>query len=183
MSKFLSRFSPFDLIIIALLSACGIAIKPYVRILTQMAVGTLIPAGTVSGIVYMIWMVAPCAITKKRGTGILAGIVQSILVVVFDMLGNKGIANLLVYVVPGIALELGMMLSPKYINSVVSGFFAGMLANAAGSLIMGGLFMRIPAVPLITSSVIGGISGGIGGVIGYQLAAMTAVFKTNLADK
>lgn len=177
MNKFLSKFSPFDLIIISLLSACGIAIKPFVRILTQMAVGTFIPAGVVSGIIYMIWIVLPCAIVKKRGTAILVGIVQSVLVVVFDMLGNKGIANLLVYVVPGIALELGMLVVPKYIHSTISAFFAGMLANATGSYIMGAIFMRMPFAPLVFSIIVGGISGGIGGIIGYRLLAVILMFN------
>jgi len=177
MKKFLSNFSPFDLIIISLLSACGIAIKPFVRILTQMAVGTFIPAGTVAGVIYMIWVVLPCALVKKRGTAILVGIIQSILVIVFDMLGNKGIANLLVYVVPGIALELGMLLVPGYVHSIIWGFFAGMLANASGSLIQGAVFMRLPLIPLMSSVIIGGISGGIGGVIAYRLAVMVKMFN------
>ncbi|MDO9535035.1 MAG: hypothetical protein Q7J85_06810 [Bacillota bacterium] len=33
--KFLLKFSTFDFVIIALLSACGIATKPFVRLLAQ----------------------------------------------------------------------------------------------------------------------------------------------------
>ncbi|MCR4431124.1 MAG: ECF transporter S component [Tepidanaerobacteraceae bacterium] len=177
MSKFLNRFSPFDLIIISLLSACGIAIKPFVRLLTQMAVGTFIPAGTVAGIIYMIWIVLACAIVRKRGTALLVGIVQSVLVVAFDMLGNRGIANLLTYVVPVIVMELGMLLIPGYVYSMLTGFLAGMLVNATGSLVVGAVFMRMPMIPLMVSTMVGGISGGIGGVIGYRLAEIVRMFK------
>ena len=99
--KFLAKYTTFDFMIIALLSACGIATKPFVRILAQIFTGSIIPVGTVAGIFYMLWIVLACTIVQKRGTAILVGIVQSVLVVVFDMLGNRGLANLLVYVVRG----------------------------------------------------------------------------------
>ena len=42
----------------------------------------------------------------------LTGIVQSIPVVVLAMLGNMGLGNLLVYILPGIVLELGLLFFP-----------------------------------------------------------------------
>lgn len=65
MSKFLARFSTFDLVMIALLSAGGVAIKPFVRILAEVLAGTIIPSGTVAGVIYMLWIVLACSITKK----------------------------------------------------------------------------------------------------------------------
>lgn len=176
-NKTLSKFTPFDLIIIALLSACGVAVKPFVRLLTQALVGTFIPAGTVAGVIYMLWIVLACSIVKKRGTGVLVGIVQAVLVVVFDMLGNRGAANLLVYVLPGISLELGMLMFPRYVSGVVSAFTAGMLANATGALIVGAVFMRLPAFPLITSLLVAFISGGVGGIVGYRLYGVITMFR------
>ena len=107
--KFLVKFSTFDFVIIALLSACGIATKPFVRLLAQVFTGTFIPIGTVAGIFYMLWIVLACSIVKKRGTAILVGIVQCVLVEMFDMLGNRGLANLLVYEVPALTLDIGML--------------------------------------------------------------------------
>jgi len=174
MKKFLGRFTTFDLVSIALLSACGIAAKPFVRLLTQMLTGTIIPAGAVAGIFYMLWIVLACGVTKKRGTAILVGIVQALLVVVFDMLGNMGLGNLLVYILPGIVLELGMLLFPGYVSSVFSGFTAGMLANVTGSFLKGLVFMRLPLVPLLISLGLAAVSGGAGGVIGFKLYDMVA---------
>ena len=174
MKKLLRSFTTFDLVIIALLAACAIASKPFVRLLTQMLTGTLIPAGAVAGVFYMLWIVLACSITKKRGTAILMGIVQSLLVVIFDMLGNMGLGNLLVYIVPGIILELGMLLFPRYVSSIFSGFTAGMLANVTGSFLKGLVFMRLPLAPLLISLGLAAISGGLGGVIGYKLYAMIA---------
>ncbi len=167
--RFLDRFSTFDLVIIALLSAGGVASKPFVRFLAQSVIGTLLPAGTVAGVIYMLWIVLACAIVGKRGTAILVGIVQSILVVVFDMMGNRGLANLLVYVIPGVTLEVVLLLFPRYVSSLLSGFTAGMAANATGSLIVGALFLRLPVVPLLVSVTGAAFSGGLGGIVAVKL--------------
>ncbi len=169
MEKVLRRFSTFDLLIIALLSACGIATKPFVRMLAQILAGTLIPAGAVAGVFYMLWIVLACSITRKRGTAILVGIVQAVLVVIFDMLGNKGLGNLLIYIMPGITLELVMFIFPKYVSSVFSGLVAGLTANVTGAFLMGVVFMHLPLIPLGISLGLAAISGGVGGVIGFKV--------------
>ncbi|NMB40762.1 MAG: ECF transporter S component [Firmicutes bacterium] len=175
--KFLAKYTTFDFMIIALLSACGIATKPFVRILAQIFTGSIIPVGTVAGIFYMLWIVLACTIVQKRGTAILVGIVQSVLVVVFDMLGNRGLANLLVYVVPGVTLELAMLFFPRYVSTFLSGFVAGGVANATGSLIMGWVFMRLPFIPLLVSLLGSSIFGGIGGIVGVKLYEILGSFK------
>jgi len=182
MSKLLRNFNTFDLIIISLLSACGIAIKPFVRTLTQVFTGSLIPAGAVSGIIYMIWIVLACSITKKRGTAILAGIVQSILVVAFDMLGNRGIANLLVYILPCIVMETVMLISPGYISSTAAGFFAGAVVNMTGDFIVSAVFMRLPLIPLLISLTMAAVSGGLGGVIAFKLYKSVAIINNQLKN-
>ncbi len=167
--NYLLKFSTSDLVIIALLSAGGVATKPFVRLLAQIFTGSLVPVGTVAGIFYMLWIVAACYIVKKRGTAVLVGIVQSVLVVAFDMLGNRGIANLLVYIVPCIALELVMLLFPRYVSSLFSGLTAGGVANATGAFVVGFVFMRLPTVPLLISVAIALFFGSIGGILAYKL--------------
>ena len=181
--KFLAKFSTFDLVVIALLSACGIATKPFVRILAQVLTGTIVPIGTVAGIFYMLWIILACSIVKKRGTAVLVGIVQSVLVVVFDMLGNRGLANLLVYVFPGAVLELVMLAFPYYISTLFSAFVAGAVCNVTGSLIVGLLFLRLPLVPLVISLIISFIFGGLGGVVGNKLYAIIRSFGKIQQDK
>lgn len=169
MGNLLKKFTTFDLVMIALLAAGGIAVKPFVRALTQAASGTLIPAGSISGIIYMLWIVLACSITAKRGTAILVGIVQSILVIVFDMLGNRGVGNLLVYIVPCIVMEIAIFPFSNYVSSISSAFYAGMVINITGSLIVSVVFMRLPLIPVLFGIGLAAISGGIGGVIGFKL--------------
>ena len=67
--KALARFSLFDLIIIAMMAALGIAIKPVVVPLAHIITGPLfIPSGAVAGGFYMMWLVLGLGLTGKRGT-------------------------------------------------------------------------------------------------------------------
>ncbi|MGM0653021.1 MAG: ECF transporter S component [Bacillota bacterium] len=181
-SKFLQKFTTSDLVIIALLAAGGIATKPFVRALGQIFVGTIVPIGTIAGIFYMLWIVLACCIVQKRGTALLVGIVQSVLVIAFDMLGNRGIANLLVYIAPVIVMELVMLLFPRYVSSFISSFTAGGVTNAAGSFIVSWVFMRLPLVPLLGSMVVSLFFGGFGGILAYKLYAVVKSFRDNPAD-
>ena len=72
--KMLDRFSLFDLIIIAMMEALGIAIKPVVVPLAHIITGPLfIPSGAVAGGFYMMWLVLGFGLTGKRGTAFLIG--------------------------------------------------------------------------------------------------------------
>ena len=97
--------------------------------------------------------------------------------IVFDMLGNRGLGNLLVYVVPGLALELIMLLFPRYVSTWFSALVAGGIANATGSLIVSWVFLRLPFIPLASSFLVSFFFGGIGGVLGYKLYAVVAGFR------
>ena len=65
--RFLDKFSLYDLIIIAMMSALGIAIKPIIVPLSHIISGPLlIPPGAVTGGLFMMWLVLGFGITGKR---------------------------------------------------------------------------------------------------------------------
>ena len=160
---------------IALIAAVSIAIKPIMIILGGVVTQSILPDGVVSGAIYMIWIVLPCLITKKRGTAILVGVIQSCLIIVFGMLGNRGVFNLPVYIVPCIFMELIMLLNRNYISGFISCFIAGGIVNMTGAFIIGFFFLNLYFIPLIVSLAIAFCSGGVGGLIAYRL--YKTVFK------
>ena len=143
MHKLLIKFSVFDFIIISLIAAISIAIKPFVALLGGVITHSIVPIGTISGIIYMIWLVLPSYFTKKRGTAILTGSVQACLALVFGMMGNRGLLNVPVYIVPCIVLEIAILPFKSYISSRISGFIAGSTANFTGAFIVGTLFFTV----------------------------------------
>ncbi len=131
--KMLDRFSLFDLIIIAMMAALGIALKPVVVPLAHIITGPLfIPSGAVAGGFYMLWLVLGFALTGKRGTATLIALVQALAVIGTGMPGSHGAMSLLTYTVPGIMADLGLLLIGHRMCCNPCSFLAGMLANMGG---------------------------------------------------
>ena len=168
MSKVLKKFTAYDLIIITLISGISIASKSVFILLGEILAGSVFPAGTFSGVMYMIWIVLPALIVKKRGTVLLTGILQAVLALLFGCLGNRGLLNIPVYVVPCIAVEMVMFIFSDYISSWLTSFLTGSVTNMTGALIVGVIYFQFSLVPLLISLSIAFVTGGLGGIIAYK---------------
>ncbi len=176
--KFLDRFTPYDLIIISLMSAIGIAIKPIIVPLSHILTGPLlIPSGAVTGGIYMLWLVLGFGITGKRGTMTLIGIVQAILVMATGMLGSQGVMSLLSYTMPGIVADLGLLLIGHRVCCLPCAFLAGMLCNTASTLMVNLVYYRFPLIPLLFSLSIAALSGGLGGMVAFKIVEQIRQFN------
>lgn len=165
----LNRISTLDAVFIALMAACGLALKPIVGPLFKL-VGSafLIPSGSLAGAVYMIWPSLAVLTVRHGGAATLVGIIQGIIVLVTGIYGSHGILSLLTYTVPGVTIDL--------IYWLIRGFQARWLmflpsafGNAAGSAIVGIIFMHIPLLPLIIGLIPAFVFGGIGGLLSLLL--------------
>ena len=176
--RIFDRFSIFDLVIIAMLSSLGIAIKPIVAPLSHILLGALpIPPGAVTGGIYMMWLVLGFGITKKRGTMTLMGLVQGILVMAVGMFGSQGALSLLTYTMPGLAADLVMLLIGHRACCLMCSFIAGMICNIVGTAMVNLTNYRFPLIPLILSLGIAALSGGIGGMIAYKVIQQISSLK------
>lgn len=168
--KFLARFSLFDLIIIAMMAAIGIAIKPVIVPLAHILTGPLfIPGGVVAGGFYMMWLVLGTGLTGKRGTATLIGLVQALAVMGTGFFGSHGAMSLLTYTVPGIMADLGLLVTGHRVCCFPCAFMAGMLANIGGSAMVNLVYFRLPLIPLLLSLSVAALSGGLGGIIAFQI--------------
>ena len=168
--KFFIKFTVFDLVIIALVAALGIAIKPVIVPLVHIITGPLfIPGGAVAGGFYMMWIVVGTGITGKRGTASLIAIVQAIMVIAIGVFGTHGIMSLVTYMIPGLAVELFLIISRQNCRNLISCFFAGMIANIAGILMTNLVFFKLPWIPLLLTIAAASLSGGLGGLLAHSL--------------
>ncbi|HPX00255.1 MAG TPA: ECF transporter S component [Sedimentibacter sp.] len=179
--KFLDRFSVFDLIIIALVSALGIATKPIVVPLVHIITGPLfIPGGAVAGGFYMFWIVLGAGLVKKTGTGTLIGLVQGILVTATGTMGTHGIMSIVSYTLPGIVTEIVFLFSKNKNYNILHYVFACLAANVTGTLISNILFFRLPFVTVILILSAAALSGTAGGLIGYTI--IRSLEKMNILE-
>jgi len=168
--KFLQRFSLFDLVIIAMVAALGIATKPVITPLVHIITGPLfIPGGAIAGGFYMMWIVIGAGLVGKRGTATLVALVQAILVIATGVFGTHGIMSIATYVIPGIAVDILLLILRQRGNNIISCFLAGMVANISGMLITNFVFFKLPLIPLILTLASGSLSGGLGGLVAYTI--------------
>ena len=170
-SRFLKNYSVFNLIIIAVVSALGIATKPIVVPLIHIITGPLfIPGGALAGGFYMFWIVLGTGIVKKTGTGTLIGIVQGILVIATGTMGTHGIMSIISYTLPGIAVDIIFLFSKNKRYNSLHYVFGCMAANVTGTLISNILFFRLPFITLVLIMAIAALSGIVGGLIAYSIS-------------
>lgn len=168
--EYMDGFKVFDLVVIALVAALGVAIKPIVVPLAHMITGPfLIPGGAVAGGFYMMWIVVGAGIIKRTGTGTMIGLVQAIMVIVLGIYGSHGIMSLVTYTLPGIAVDIVFIISRKEKYSMVGSFIAGMCANITGTYITSIVFFRLPLIPLLLGITAAALSGGLGGIIAFKI--------------
>jgi hypothetical protein len=169
----LKRFRIYDIVIIAVMAALGVAIKPVVvPIVHAISMPLMIPGGSLAGGLYMMWLVLAFAITGRFGAGTLTGLVQAIMVILVGIPGSHGVVSLFSYVAPGLALDLAMFLILRTAGRPydrLASFIAGIVTNVTGTLIVNSIFMKLPPVFLALSIVAAALSGGLGGLIAWEL--------------
>ena len=90
--KFIKGFSPYNLAIMALVSAIGIAVKPITTSLAHIITGPLyVPGGVVAGGLYMMWIVIGAGLVGIPGTAAFIGIIQALMVIILGSYGTRGL--------------------------------------------------------------------------------------------
>lgn len=169
-TKLLRHYSVFDFIIIALMASLGIAIKPFVVPLAHILTGPLyMPGGVVAGGFYMIWIVLGAGLVGKRGAATLIAVVQTIVIISLGVYGTHGMMSFITYVIPGLAIDLVWLIFRHHGCCLGCLFVGGLIANVSGSFSVNLVFFRLPLVPLLLTLSLAAFSGGLGGIIAYQL--------------
>ena len=178
MQKALHRYTMFDLLIIAIMAALGIAVKPIVVPVAHLVAAPLmIPSGALAGGLYMMWIVVAFGITGKYGTATLVALVQALLVLFTGVVGSHGIMSLVSYILPGIAVDLVLFIIGHRICCMPCAFLAGAVANLAGTYAVNSIFFSLPFYFLILIMAIALLSGGIGGIIAWQLLKVLCKYR------
>ena len=166
--RLVNKFSVFEIIVIALMATLGIATKPVIVPLAHIITGPLyIPGGAIAGGLYMMWIVLGIGLIRKIGVATLISIVQAIMVVSLGIYGTHGIVSFLTYIIPGLIVDLYMLIVKSKIFQKGNFFIAGILANVSGTFLVNVIFFRLPLIPLVLTLATASLSGGIGGLIAY----------------
>lgn len=163
------RFETKDLILIAVLAALGLALKPLIRSFTMFVSTPLgIPGGTLSGGLYMMWLTLAMALTKRFGAATLTGLLQGFVVMITGLFGGHGAISLLTFALPGLVADVLGIFYKRY-DKLDGQVIYCMIANLTGTWIVGLIIMRLPKAPLYIAKSVSIISGALGGVLAYLI--------------
>ncbi len=178
--KFIKRFSPYNLVIMALVAAIGIAVKPVTITLAHIITGPLyVPGGVVGGGLYMMWIVIGAGLVGISGTATLIGIIQAFMVILLGSYGTHGALSLLTYSIPGIFIDLLLLImkNHRHICCPLCAFLAGAVANIGGTGIVSLAFFNLPLIPLLLSIFLAALSGGLGGLLAFYIITQLRKMK------
>ena len=165
--KLMGRFSTRDLVIIAIMAAIGLSIKPVISPLSKLiSTPLMLPGGSFAGGFYMMWMVLALALTGKPGAATVFGFIQAVVVLVQGTYGNHGALSLLTYTIPGIVVDIvGLAFVNKKL--LFSHLSLCAVANITGAMIMAIIIFRHPLPMLIVTLCTSLASGIIGGYFSW----------------
>ena len=178
MSKILQKFTVYDLVIMAIMAAIGIAIKPIVVPIAHLISGPLMmPSGAFSGGLYMMWLVISYGIVRKPGTSTLTSLIQALIIFFTGVVGTHGIMTFFTYLAPGIAIDIVMLIIGHRVCCRGCAVLAGAVANMAGTASVNIVFFQTPGVYLILILSVSLLSGAIGGLIAWELIKILKKYK------
>jgi len=178
MKRLLQKFTVYDLVVMAIMAALGIAIKPVVVPLAHLISGPLmIPSGAFAGGLYMMWIVIGYGIVKKPGTATIIALVQALLVMFTGVVGSHGIMSLLTYVAPGLAVDITFLLIGHRACCRYCDIIAGAVANVTGTACVNVIFFQAPGAYLVLILAAAAVSGGIGGFLAWELLKVLCRYR------
>ncbi len=164
-------FSLRDLLIITLLAALGIAMKPLLQPFSRLLLNAFsVPGGVLFGGFYMMWLALARGLVNKPGSGILAAFIQGITALAVGLSPAHGVLSLATFLLPGAAVELAFCLPGQGMFSRAGRFLLScILANLTGIAIVV-LVRGFGRQPVLILMIIGGFSGGLGGLVSFAVA-------------
>jgi len=180
MKRWLESFSTQELIIIAIVSALGLATKPIITpVVHLVSAPLLIPGGSLAGGFYMLWLCLIVVLVPKRGSAVLTAFVQGVVTLVLGHFGHHGLMSIVIYTAPGLMVEfIALFFNDK--RKLTSQIFMCTGANLTGSLLVALLIMRLPTLPLMISVITSVISGISGGIVSYMVIKRLIHYKFDL---
>ncbi len=166
------KFTIYDLLVMTLFAALGIALKPVIGPIARMVSGLIsMPGGALFGGIYMMFLLLAGGITKKRFSPTLTAFIQALLVIVLGTFGSHGIMSIVTYTLPGLVVDLYLILFKSELDKPKHFIVGGVLANMTGTLLVNFVKMKLPLPALLFALAVAAVSGALGGLISSVISS------------
>ena len=149
---------------------CKKVINPFANVVTD---SLHIPGG-ISTAVSLMFMVMASAFTSRKWSATAMGIMQAAFALAMGSVGSMGVFLPVSYVIPGIVIDLVMVLYKKEILTLrLSAFIANILSSVSAAVIADIIVFHLP-VPILTlylcvAALSGAICGAVAAVISSSI--------------
>lgn len=155
------------LILIAMMAAIGISIKPFVAPIANLITDPIhVTGGSTAGGIYMAILVISGLIIEGNYNCTKVGLIEGILALSLGITGFQGPWAILVYSLPGLVADIVLKLKLDIKDRII---LSCILANLTGSIITNTIFHHLPFLPFILMILLGILSGWFGGKITIYL--------------
>ncbi|SEP98278.1 hypothetical protein SAMN02910369_00966 [Lachnospiraceae bacterium NE2001] len=157
-----------DIAIMILCCFAGVALKRLINPFANMVTDALHVPGGISTAFSLMFLVIASLVTKRKWCATVMGSMQALTALAIGMVGSMGILMPLAYIIPGIAVDLVMLIPEKGLFSdYFKAFIAGILSSVSAALFADLVVFHLPIKPLtvylLLATVSGAICGGLAG--------------------
>ena len=167
-----------DLLIMVVFCFAGVLCKKLINPVANAITGALHIPGGISTAVALIFLVIAASLTKRKWSASAMGMMQAAMALAMGSMGSMGLLRPLAYLIPGIVIDLVMLIpegkSGGLFTSRAKAFFANILSSVSAALFADLVVFHLPTKPLMAYLCIAALSGA---VCGFVAGAVVAPIK------
>ncbi len=159
-----------DIVIMILCCFAGVAIKRLINPFANLVTDALHVPGGISTAFSLMFLIVASIVTKRKWCATVMGSMQALTALAIGMVGSMGLLMPLAYIIPGIAVDLVMLIPEKgLLTAGFKAFLAGILSSVSAALFADLVVFHLPIKPLMVyillATVSGAICGGVAGIL------------------
>ena len=167
-----------DLLIMVVFCFAGVLCKKLINPVANAITGALHIPGGISTAVALMFLVIAASLTKRKWSASAMGMMQAAMALAMGSMGSMGLLRPLAYLIPGIVIDLVMLIpegkSGGLFTSRAKAFFANILSSVSAALFADFVVFHLPTKPLMAYLCVAALSGA---VCGFVAGAVVAPIK------
>ena len=167
-----------DLLIMVVFCFAGVLCKKLINPVANAITGALHIPGGISTAVALMFLVIAASLTKRKWSASAMGMMQAAMALAMGSMGSMGLLRPLAYLIPGIVIDLVMLIpegkSGGLFTSRAKAFFANILSSVSAALFADIVVFHLPTKPLMAYLCVAALSGA---VCGFVAGAVVAPIK------
>ena len=161
-----------ELIIMIVCCFAGVFCKKLINPFANVVTDSLHIPGGISTAVSLMFMVIASALTDRKWSAMAMGIMQAAFALAMGSVGSMGVFLPVSYIVPGIVIDLVMLLSKKTgISSGLPAFTSNILSSVSAAVFADIIVFHLPVPVLALYLCVAALSGAICGAVAAVISS------------